>query len=135
MRRVMILSIAAVLLFCGMRLLAHDQFRIIGTITRLQGSQLQVKTKDGATLSVKVDAQTYIHRDKQKVSSTELKTGRSVVVDALGDSEADLLAVEVRIVPTIASSPAKMTDKSRKHHETNVGKISFAASAVPGRET
>ena len=102
-RRTTILIIATMIL-CGTSLAAHDEFRIIGTITRLQGSQLEVKAKDGKVVSVKLDSQTYIHRDKEKekVAATELKTGRSVVVDALGDSMADLLAVEIRIVPPIA---------------------------------
>jgi hypothetical protein len=95
--------VVTILILCATQLSAHDEFRIIGTISKLQDSQLQVKTKDGKTYSVKLDAETYIHLDKQKekTKATELRTGRSVVVDALGDSEADLLALEVRIVPTI----------------------------------
>jgi hypothetical protein len=50
---------------------------------------------------------TLIYRDKQKVAATELKVGRSVVVDALGDSFDDLVALEVNIVPAIVPSPAK----------------------------
>jgi hypothetical protein len=105
----MLALIIATILLCAIPLAAHDEFRIIGTITQVKASQLQVKGKDGKVVSMKLDSQTYIHRDKEKekVNTTELKTGRSVVVDALGDSTADLLAVEIRIVPTIASSPAK----------------------------
>jgi hypothetical protein len=90
-------------------LLAHDEFRIIGNITRLQDSQLQVKDKTGKTFSIKINNETYIHRDKEKEKApvAELKNGRSVVVDALGDSEADLLAVEVRIVPAIGGTTPK----------------------------
>jgi hypothetical protein len=85
------------------QLIAHDEFRIIGTVTKLEGSQLQVKTKEGKSVAIKIDGQTFIHRDKEKekVTPAELKAGRSVVVDALGDSEEDLLALEIRIVPTI----------------------------------
>jgi hypothetical protein len=96
--------VVTILILCATRLSAHDEFRIIGTISKLQDSQLQVKTKDSKTYSVKLDAETYIHLDdkqKEKIKATELKTGRSVVVGALGDSEVDLLALEVRIVPTI----------------------------------
>jgi hypothetical protein len=107
-RRTLVLVIATII-FSVIPVAAHDEFRIIGTITQLKGSQLQVKAKDGKVVSVKLDSQTYIHRDKEKekVNTTELKAGRSVVVDALGDTIADLLAVEIRIVPAIASSPAK----------------------------
>ena len=78
---------------------AHDEFRIIGTVTKRQESVIDVKTKEGKTISIALDKQTLISRDKKKVSSTELKTGRYVVVDALGDSEVDLLALEVRLGP------------------------------------
>ena len=82
--------------------LAHDEFRIIGTITKQEPKALQVKTKDGKTLSVALNGETYISRQNKKVAAAELKTGGSVVVDALGDSEDDLVAVEVRIVPALA---------------------------------
>src|SRR5437868_5191156 len=105
-RRTASFIILTILVLSATPLLAHDEYRIIGTISKLQGPQLQIKNKDGKTFTVKLNAETFIHRDKEKdkVSTTELKTGRSVVVDALGDSEADLLALEVRIVPTIAPS-------------------------------
>jgi hypothetical protein len=85
---------------------AHDEYRIIGVITRIQKLQTQVKTKEGKSFMVKLNTETYIHRDKQKekMKNTELKVGNSVVVDALGDDETDLLALEVRIVPAITSS-------------------------------
>ena len=71
-------------MICATQLLAHDEFRIIGTITKLQNSQLQVKTREGKNFSIKLNAETYIHRDKEKdkVAAVELKNGRSVVVDA-----------------------------------------------------
>jgi hypothetical protein len=84
-------------------LFVHDEFRIIGTVTKQQDSAIDVKTKEGKTISIALNKQTLISRDKKKVSLTELKTGRYVVVDALGDSEADLLALEVRLVPPPSS--------------------------------
>ena len=108
-RRTASFIILTILVLSATPLLAHDEYRIIGTISRLQGSQLQIKNKDAKTFTVKLNGETFIHRDKEKekVSTAELKTGRSVVVDALGDSEADLLALEVRIVPAIAPSTKK----------------------------
>jgi hypothetical protein len=43
------------------------------------------------------------HR-KKKVDVSELRVGQSVVVDAYGDSDKNLLALEVRIVPPIRST-------------------------------
>jgi len=80
---------------------AHDNFRIIGTLTRVQKSLIDVKNADGKTLTIKIDKQTEFVRDKKKIDVSEIKTGLSVVVDAYGDTEADLLALEVRIVPPI----------------------------------
>ena len=91
----------------GAPLSAHEEFRIIGTVTKRTEPQLQVKSKAGKTIVIALNKETLVSRDKVKVVSTELKIGRSVVVDALGDSEAELLALEVRLVPAIAPSPAK----------------------------
>jgi biopolymer transport protein ExbD len=82
-------------------LFAHDNFRIIGTLTRVQKTLIDVKHADGKTITIKVDKQTEFVRDKKKVDASEVKTGLSVVVDAYGDSEKDLLALEIRIVPPI----------------------------------
>jgi hypothetical protein len=83
---------------------AHDDFRIIGTLTKISDSRIEVKSKDLKTTSIRMDKQTAVTRDKQKVATTELKVGSSVVVDAYGDSERDLLAIEVRIVPAITTT-------------------------------
>jgi hypothetical protein len=88
--------------FFAVHAFAHDEFRIVGTISKVAKTQLQVTTTDRKTYSITLDNQTLISRDKKKVSADELKLGRTVVVDAIGDSERDLLALEVRLVPTIA---------------------------------
>jgi hypothetical protein len=80
--------------------MAHEEYRVIGTVTRVSAKVLDVKqTRDGKTLSMKLDAATLVTRDKEKVGVAALKTGQSVVVDASGDSLEDLVALEVRIVP------------------------------------
>jgi hypothetical protein len=82
---------------------AHEDFRVIGTVTRHQASAIGVKKKDGKVASIRLDKQTMISRDGKKVDAAEIKVGTSVVVDAYGDSEEDLLALEIRIVPAIAA--------------------------------
>lgn len=93
--------VAAMVLSTAMPGLAHDTFRVIGTVTKVETSSVDVKNKDSKTVSVRLDKQTDVTRDKKKVDRAELKVGQSVVVDAYGDSEADLLALEIRIVPPI----------------------------------
>ena len=80
---------------------AHDEFRIIGTITAAQPSQVQVKSREGKTLWIKGNDTTLVYRDNKKVARAELKAGRFVIVDALGDTIEDSLALEVRIVPSL----------------------------------
>ena len=80
---------------------AHDEFRIIGTIEKHQNSMIAVKKNSGQTVSIRMDKQTEITRDKKKVDAAALKAGLSVVVDAYGDREDDSLALEIRIVPPI----------------------------------
>jgi hypothetical protein len=80
---------------------AHDDFRVIGTLAAAQASEIAVKNAKGKTIRIRINKQTEISRDKKKVAATALKVGQSVVVDAYGDSEADLLALEIRIVPPI----------------------------------
>lgn len=103
LRRFMLMTFAA--LIVGLvPALAHDDYRIIGTITRVTATALNVKqTKDGKTIAMTMDSATLVTRDKKKVERTELKTGLNVVVDARGDSLEDLAVLEVRLVP----APAK----------------------------
>ena len=102
MARWILASVAAATLLCAAApAFAHDNFRIIGTLTRHQSSAIDVKDAKGKTVSIRLDKQTEVTQDKKKVDLAALKTGQSVVVDAYGDSEADLLALEIRIVPTI----------------------------------
>jgi hypothetical protein len=91
----------AALTFASSSALAHDEFRVIGTLTSSTDTQIQVRNRDGKTLTIGIDKQTVITKDTAPVDTSALTTGNSVVVDALGDSEADLLAIEIRIVPPI----------------------------------
>ena len=100
-------SALATVLLSVPALLAHDEFRIIGVVTSKQEKVLQVRNKTGKVFSIEINKDTVVLRNKNKIAMSELKAGLTVVVDALGDSEADLAAVEIRIVPAIAPSPAK----------------------------
>lgn len=99
-RRLMIAGVLAALVVGAAPTAAHDDYRIIGTITKVTAKTLDVKqTKDGKTISMRTDEATLVTRDKKKVSATELKVGLNVVVDARGDSLKDLVVLEVRLVP------------------------------------
>jgi len=88
---------------------AHEAFRFVGTVAKIQGTQLGVKLKAGRTVWVELKKSTIILKDKTKVPASTLKPGLSVVVDALGDDDSDLEAKQVRIVPAIVPQPEKAT--------------------------
>lgn len=86
---------------------AHDEFRFIGTVVRMdtQKNQLSMRFKENGkdvTVSIAITAKTTISRDKKPAAKSALKAGLSVVVDALGHDDSDLEAVEIRIVPPLA---------------------------------
>src|SRR5215212_9874512 len=106
-RGIQALLTVAILLLSAIPILAHDEVRVIGIVVKKQDASISVKNKAGKTFSIGLNKDTSILRDKKTVSATELKTGLTVVVDALGDTEDDLVAVAVRIVPAITPPAAK----------------------------
>jgi hypothetical protein len=92
----------AIALAGAAQLSAHDDYRIVGTITNVQPSKLGVKSRGGRDYAIEMSKGTVVNRDKTKAAVTDLKVGQSVVVDATGDTEDDLLALKIRIVPPIA---------------------------------
>src|SRR5215213_10590942 len=82
---------------------AHDDYRILGTVLRVSAGRIEVKqTRDAKTVAIRMDQATIVTRDDKKTTSSELKAGVNVVVDATGDSVDDLVALEVKIVPVPA---------------------------------
>ena len=103
MRNVTITAIAALVLFAAPAF-AHDEFRFVGTVTKLDKTSMVLKAQDPKPVTVKFKGQTLVTKDKKKVGVDVIKMGDTVVVDALGDSYADLEAVEVRIVAPVAKA-------------------------------
>jgi hypothetical protein len=103
MRRLFIAATLCALIASSGALSAHDEFRIIGTISSYKGEVLTVKKKEGEVVGVRVDKQTLITKDKKKLTPADLTAGLTVVVDSYGDYEDESLALEIRIVPPIAA--------------------------------
>ena len=106
-RLVLLLLLIMTVAIAATRAFAHEHFRVIGTITKLQKTEFDVKDKDSKTTTIYIDKKSKVTRDKKAVDVTTLKVGQSVVVDAYGDDEFDLLALEIRIVPPIATATKK----------------------------
>jgi hypothetical protein len=97
------LLVVAALLIGASNAFSHEDYRVIGTVTKHQDSRIEVESRNGNTTSIRLDKQTAITRDTEKMDVTELRIGLTVVVDAYGDSADDALALEIRIVPPIAN--------------------------------
>jgi hypothetical protein len=103
-RRLSILVAAALLIYTSASLLAHEHIRVIGDVTSIQETMISVKKKDATIKSIRIDKQTVVVRNAKKVPLSDVKIGQSVVVDGYGDSEDDLLAIEILIVPALATA-------------------------------
>ena len=57
----------------------------LGTVVSINGTHLEVKTTDGKTVTVMLDAKTTITRGKTKVDAAALKVGERVSVDYTQD--------------------------------------------------
>ena len=62
---------------------AHEghTHKALGTISSVQGGQIEVKTTEGKNLTVMLDAKTTVTRGKDKLDATALKVGERVSVD------------------------------------------------------
>ena len=99
-RRVLALTIVAAFVI-PVALLGHDGHvhKIMGTVTARDAQHIEVKTPGGEDLSIAVNAQTVVTRDKRKVSLAEVQPGRRVVVD-IGNGEDPLIAREIQVGAT-----------------------------------
>jgi translation initiation factor IF-1 len=77
---------------------AHEghAHKVMGTITMLHDNHLEVKTKDGKTVTITLNEKTAIVRGKQKLDLSALKEGERVVVD-VGNGKAPMTAREVKL--------------------------------------
>jgi hypothetical protein len=83
---------------------AHDQFRFVGSIVKMDATKNLVSVKyteyggKEEIVDVKILATTKITRDGKAVPKGQLRAGVHVVVDALG-CEDDFDATAIKIVP------------------------------------
>jgi hypothetical protein len=110
MRRILLgILTFAVLMSDAASLGAHDQFRIIGKIVKFEKLQLVVDTAYSERFVLNLHEGTLVQRDKKRVPATELKVGRSVVVDVSGDTFYDdnLFVIAVTLVSSTTSGSKK----------------------------
>jgi hypothetical protein len=93
--------VALIVTLAALPAFAHDSYRIVGVVTKRQDTAISVRSRDGKTTAIRMSKYTDVTRNTKKVDAAEVKVGSSVVVDALGDSEEDLEALEVQLVPDL----------------------------------
>src|ERR1700722_14185692 len=89
-RRTIILGTLMILASGATQLAAHENFRIIGKIVKWNYPKLEVKEGDHTAYITVSKGGTDIYFHDKPSTINELKVGRKVVVDALGDTIQDL---------------------------------------------
>lgn len=69
---------------------------IMGTVVAQRDGRLEVKTTDGKTLTIAVNAKTAVLRGKQKAALSGLAAGERVVVD-VGNGKEPMIAREIKL--------------------------------------
>lgn len=94
-RRYLITILLAVAVVASLS--AHEKFKIVGTIVKVQATQLDVKAVDGATYEIDMNEGTHVMQGLKKLPQSVLRPGLSVTVDALGHDMFDLEAVLIQL--------------------------------------
>jgi hypothetical protein len=84
---------------------AGHAHKVMGTVSAVADNQIEVKTTDGKTVVIALDAKTVYRRGKTKVDAKVLKVGERVVVEAEGDKTMTAKTVQLAAA-TAAAQPA-----------------------------
>lgn len=108
MRRLIgFLFVAGVALFPGAVLAHEGHHHVIGTVTAIDATHVEVRTKEGNSSSVRLSSATQYYKGskgKNAGAISDLKVGTRVVIDLAKDGSAS----EVRVPSsTLISSPKK----------------------------
>ncbi len=80
---------------------AHEghTHKVMGTVSTVTDTQVEVKTTDGKTVAIALDAKTVYRQGKAKVDAKALKVGERVVVEAEGDKTMTAKTVQLAAAP------------------------------------
>ena len=84
---------------------AHEghAHKVMGTITMRHENHLEVRTKDGKTVTITLNDKTSILRGKEKANLDALQPGERVVVD-VGNGKAPMTAREVKLGTRVSTA-------------------------------
>ena len=86
---------------------AHEghAHKVMGTVSSVEGNNIMVKTTDGKTVMVMLDAKTAVTRGKTKLNATAVKVGEKVVAE--GMEEKDMIMATTVQLAAAAPTTAK----------------------------
>jgi hypothetical protein len=88
-------------------LLAHGGYtHVMGTVSAMDATHVEVKTRDGRTVSMKLSDATKFIKSGKAAAASDMQVGERVMVEAKGHG-ADLEAAEVRLGVMAKPAPAK----------------------------
>lgn len=97
MKRTLTLSTLIVIFATAMAAIAHEGHdHIMGTVTRVEKGQIEVKGADGKNVAVAVTAATAYTKGKESAALADVKPGVRVAIEAMRGKEG-LEAMEVKI--------------------------------------
>lgn len=107
-RKLIIAAFVAVALVIPTVVGAHTghAHKVMGTVSSIDGNHLLVKTTDGKTVMVMLDAKTTITRGKAKIDVAALKIGERVVAAGPEDKQKMILATSVQVAAALPAAPA-----------------------------
>jgi hypothetical protein len=82
----------------------HDH-KVMGTVSSIDGATVMVKTTDGKTTMVMLNAKTKITRGKAKVTAADVKVGDRVV--AAGPEEKEMVTATTLQLGTVPAAAKK----------------------------
>ena len=100
-------GLVALALLLPVAAFAHEghAHKVMGTIETIAGNHLTVKTTDGKSAMVMVDAKTKITRGKAKLAAAALKVGDRIVAE--GPESKEMVAAATIKVGEVAAVAAK----------------------------
>lgn len=107
-RKLLVAGVIAVALAAPTLVRAHEghAHKLMGTVSSVDGNHISVKTTDGKTVMVMVDAKTKITqgKTKTKLTAAALKVGDRIVAE--GAQEKDMLTAAILQVGTVPAAGA-----------------------------
>lgn len=91
-------ALLAPLAFFPLAALAHEghAHKVMGVVAAVDASHVEVKDKDGKTMSIVLDAKTKVVRGKAAAAASDIATGSRIVVTMMEEGGV-MKATEVRV--------------------------------------